>query len=827
MHYSWDVPIELSPDVYEALSKVKSLQILDICLDIASITRSITMPHPSIPLPPDVAQQMANAQYFPPIPAATNSFPPSGSAKNLAPVAKSKITKMKIERRRFGNFSNLRELRIGVIDNLDCLDQIHLCLAHSSKTVRVLWLSLSPALVRKARKLPSNSQPGPSAVDQMDDEEGITEPTTPETNIPAPAVPNDADIKKERKDQESTLARVFGFERLLLEDKTLDKSLKATAKSVKLTQIETDPVERFKQQLLAVLKSPTLNDPNKYNVHDIVKNLRENLERMVSTKAPKSSFKPKPVKKAVAKKPKSAGAWAQPPFSMQQTSGWDPLPPLPVAGSSGQAGQAPNAFLPPPPKMDKNGNTILPDTELFHTLFGPGGSGNPPIGDMSASGQYLPSSSSQASNANYNNKPSSSSYSFALPKFPSSSQQLQFSHNTLPSSYSGSVSFPLSNILSNPNLLVGILPEEHNKKLQHLKDSIASYENAANFAHQNVGKPTSQTSSPLKSEDFAGVDSDSESSLSLDELDKPNDITQPNLSEPANVMQDQESDMGMDIDMEHPDFVGDSDDDDDAAGSEGVGMVEEVEEEHRGTSASNAGAQLPDSSKPTLKENVPLATDTNFTNNALMDNKKIPSATEVDGTHEEQKPLVNGVPKMRPDDIMQEYIRMTHGFSLEEFCLYLVPLKPSILAKALNISCLRKVVFYSVGPQGAFWTMLEKLLDQGSQSALQVICTDDVSNAFVRCVSKLSGLKQLHLMRRSTKDFDSTTSKAPATIDEIRKLALVKQLPTLESLSIVNYEDDKWDLNGKCLRLLAARGKKLKDLACGMDTTHFVSLKNS
>ena len=813
--------MELSPNVYDALSKIQSLQCLHVRLDIASITRTITMPHPSIPIGPEFTQQIANSQYFPPIPTNTGPYPPSGSAKNVTAINKSKLMRMRVERRRFGNFNDLRALHITAIDSLDCLDQIRLCLAQSSKTVRLLSLSLSHALVKKARKMPSNSQPGPPAVDPMDDDEGVTEPTTPETNIQAPAAPNDADIKKERKEQESTLARVFGFEKPAVEDMKLDKSLKAAAKSVKLTPTESGQIEKLKRQLSLIMKSPVLNELDACDAQEIVKTLRERLDKVTLLKASKTASKPKPAKKVVTKKPKPTGtAWmSTPPYPLPpEIAHWDPLPPLPQAGSSSDPLAKPNTFLPYTSSVNKNGPAVS-DADLFSSLFGgPGGNAMADIG-------FLPSSSSQASNVNYNStnapKPSSG-FSFGMPKTSHSSQPPQFGNNAFPSSYSGSVSHsPYDAYYSlTPQALIQKLMENNHKKYQHASLA-AIYQKYANQAHQNNGKPTSQTST---TEDLVGVEYvPSDTSSSLDELDKPSDVTEPNLPEQTNGIQTHESGPDMDIDMEHPDVVGESDGND--AGSEASGMSQDEGDEGIDISNTN-GVALPNSVDSLQKENVPLPTEVTSTNDMLMNSKETTTTNAFDGAGEETKPSIFGErlsDARLPEDIMQEYIRMTHGFSIEELSLYLVPLKPSVLAKALNLSCLRRVEFYSVGPQGAFWTMLEKFIEQGSESALRIIHTDDVSTAFVRCVSKLNGLQQLHLMRRSTKDFDSTTSKAPATIDEIRKLALLKHLATLESLSIVNNEDDKWDLSGKCIRLLAARGKKLRELACSMDTTHFVS----
>ena len=654
----------------------------------------------------------------------------------------------------------------------------------------------------------------------------MTEPNTPDTNVPVPAAPNEADIKRERQAQELTLARVFGFEKPANEDRKLDKLLKATAKSVKLTETESDKLGKLQQNLQAVVNSAALSSSDRLEIQELIKKINESLKKAVSGRPLQSKPKLKGHKKGPGHKSKtSISGWAQPPLPFpHDVQNWESMPPLPPVGTSSKG----------PPKSvpyfytsnSKNGGNPNNGTVLGD-LFGTGSSS---MGDVLADAQLIPTS--QAPNGQYappNPKVIQGGFSFAPPKFPPPSQPPLFSTTAYSNSQSGTVSPPLYFVEDSLllQMLQGVLPHAQPCSNHPHHTHHAASQSSANLLGQNNGKTSVHTSS---APDLHDAETDSDTSSMLDEDDGPKNVIASTQADPVNGDKalESESDIDMDIDMDHPDVDGQSDDND--AGSEGSEMsVAEEGTAAQGNGLSTDGIAHESHNAVALKENVPLVKEDTGANKEPT-KVALTQKDFLDGTlsDEEKSDISRSASKSRdPEAIMQEYIRSTHGFSLEEFSLYLVPLKSSILIKALNLSCLRRLILYSVGPQGAFWTALEKSLEQGSGLSLHVIRTDDVSNAFVRCVSKLSGLKQLHLTRRSTKDFDSTTTKAPATLDEVRKLILNRHLVTLESLALANFEDDKWDLNGKCLRLMAARGKKLKELACSMDNTNFVSLEHT
>ena len=820
--FVWDVPVELSPDIYDALSRIKALQRLHIRLDVASINRLPTSPYG--PLGQDFAQQVANTQYFPPAP---GSVPPPAAYRAGTGLKHSKLTRMRLERRKLGKIGNLRDLRIIAVDNLDCLEQVSLGLAKSSGSLKTLSLSLSQALVRKARKQPSSNPPPPgAAMDPGEEDEGLTEPNTPDTNAPPPVVPNDADIKKEKKAQESVLARVFGFWHLETDDKKLDKSLKASAKSVELPKSGDVQLRKIRTSLQSVVENSTISTNDKAALQALIKSLNVKLDQGSVPKPPKSKSKPKELKKSTAKKPKLTGnQWTQPvpPFPQSLNDEWSSVPPPP--GASGQGGSS----LSKPSAGFHFGSKSKAKKPYDNMLFGGPASSSLTMPADFMDPQYLYSSSFSGSTPfNKTTPPGASLFAIPMPTYNSSSSQPppppppQFGgNNNSTNSYPGSVSlFPLNNEESLfAQLICCMPPPPHQSAYDDLIYSAqTAHQDFANLQIQNSGKPSTATPTP---EELGVPESDSDSSSSPDEADSSNPAAEPlTAANPTQNKADAESDM--DIDMEHPDVVDEANSND--GGSEKSAMSDD---ETAGT-AQKAGAEdtvMTESPAFFLKENFPMPEEILKKENKLTNGKRLTSADALDGIQTGEKESSPSEPRTKArnvDDIMQDYIRMTHGFSLEELSLYLVPLKPSIIARAINLSCLRRLVFYSVGPQGGFWTYYEKFLEQGNESSLRIIRTDDVSNAFARCVSKFRGLKELHLLRRPTKEFESTTTKPPAPIDDIRKYILNKHLATLESLAIENQEDDKWDLTSSSIRLIAAKGKKLKELGCSFDVANFV-----
>ena len=180
-----------------------------------------------------------------------------------------------------------------------------------------------------------------------------------------------------------------------------------------------------------------------------------------------------------------------------------------------------------------------------------------------------------------------------------------------------------------------------------------------------------------------------------------------------------------------------------------------------------------------------------------------------------------------PDEEMREYIRATHGLQLEELSLYLIPLRASILARALDLNLLRRLTLLSVGSQDPFWLLLAKLQRHSAHISFESIHTDHVSMAFLEFLRTFEGLQDLFMLERSTKnEADSGLSKAGVNITSIRKLALTKHIRTLQRLMIKNENDETWDLDAKTIRFLSSRGAGLTEMAISLNMKHYVSRLN-
>lgn len=174
---------------------------------------------------------------------------------------------------------------------------------------------------------------------------------------------------------------------------------------------------------------------------------------------------------------------------------------------------------------------------------------------------------------------------------------------------------------------------------------------------------------------------------------------------------------------------------------------------------------------------------------------------------------------------MQEYVRATHGLPLEELRLHWIPLKAAIVGRGLDLTVLQRVTLLDVGPQDTFWALLARLTNEDNRIAFKSIHTDNVSVAFAKYLATYSGLEELFMHERNTKD--DADSPKPIDITAIRKLALPSHVLTLKKLMIRNERlgHESWEVDNKMLRFLALKCRGLKELACSMKMTTYVCSK--
>ncbi|PGH28134.1 hypothetical protein AJ80_00024 [Polytolypa hystricis UAMH7299] len=181
----------------------------------------------------------------------------------------------------------------------------------------------------------------------------------------------------------------------------------------------------------------------------------------------------------------------------------------------------------------------------------------------------------------------------------------------------------------------------------------------------------------------------------------------------------------------------------------------------------------------------------------------------------------SGTDEESGDHAIQEYIRLHHGIPLESLSIYLIPVKPSILCRAINICSLKHVSLMNVGPQRAFWAMLGKL-HQTTPLQLTSIQTDNVTPSFLSFLSELDYMEDLFLIERSSRSkVEPLTPKTTVTIDDIRKQVLSKHTRSLRRLMIRNDNDNSWALSKESVNILAGHGSRLTELVVALDSSNF------
>lgn len=165
---------------------------------------------------------------------------------------------------------------------------------------------------------------------------------------------------------------------------------------------------------------------------------------------------------------------------------------------------------------------------------------------------------------------------------------------------------------------------------------------------------------------------------------------------------------------------------------------------------------------------------------------------------------------------MRDYVRETRGIALETLKIYLIPVKASVLSRAVDLRALRHIVLLNVGIQAPIWALMHRE-NREAPLPLCKIFTDNVSLVFLNFVASLQKVDELLLLEREAKAKpESFAPRTQTTMDQIRRLVLKKHLPTLTRLMIKNSADTTWDIDEKTVLLLCKQGKKITELACNM-----------
>lgn len=193
---------------------------------------------------------------------------------------------------------------------------------------------------------------------------------------------------------------------------------------------------------------------------------------------------------------------------------------------------------------------------------------------------------------------------------------------------------------------------------------------------------------------------------------------------------------------------------------------------------------------------------------------------ESDSLNEDK---ANEESRIAADRKIHEYVRTHHGLPLEQLSLHLIPVKPSVICRAINVWALKHVSLLDVGPQRAFWATLSKL-HESNPLQISSIHTDNVTPEFLDLVHSLDCVKELFMFERNSRvAMKSSAPKTAVSIVDIGKKVLVKHSAHLERLIIRNDDNLSWALNRDQIMAIVDKGSKLKELVIAMRSPFFVS----
>ncbi|KAG5206105.1 F-box domain-containing protein [Trichophyton interdigitale] len=184
-------------------------------------------------------------------------------------------------------------------------------------------------------------------------------------------------------------------------------------------------------------------------------------------------------------------------------------------------------------------------------------------------------------------------------------------------------------------------------------------------------------------------------------------------------------------------------------------------------------------------------------------------------------PADNDDHSINEHDVIHNYVRQNHGISLDSLSIYLVPAKPSVLCRGINVWTLRHISLLNVGPQRALWATLENL-NSYNPIPLVSVHTDNVTSNLLSFLSGLQRLEELFMIERSTRSrVEPSTPKPTVTVEGMRDLVLTKHIGTLKRLMIRNDNDLSWALDPASVLLIARNGHKLIELVAHLGSRCF------
>lgn len=238
----------------------------------------------------------------------------------------------------------------------------------------------------------------------------------------------------------------------------------------------------------------------------------------------------------------------------------------------------------------------------------------------------------------------------------------------------------------------------------------------------------------------------------------------------------------------------------------------------------NLGISDPDDINVEEPEALELGLEETLPNDNTPDGDSTERSTVDAGADSKAQSHNPGQLTYKENTNMKDYIRRTRGLRLNHLAIQLIPVKASVLSRAIDLNVLKSITLLNVGPQAAFWAVVMRE-DKISPLPLCKIHTDNVTSTFLACAAQLTTLTQLCLLERMPKDRgESTAAKTLVSMEHIRQKVLKKHAAHLRILVLRNEASNEWDLSVRAILLLCRRAKKLEELAVSFGIKTMVSL---
>ena len=789
----WDLPVELSGHVYRALQKVESLGHVYIRLDGG-------------PAPKPAPRSSGPLSYYPPPPlvdAPLPNDPPSGIIIRSSGQKRKKgySSTFWADKRAFSGFTKLQTLEITQLTSLEGLLDLRECIKACSSSLRSLTLTVNSRFGSKAQR--SSVPPPPNDYDSLSDTEPDNDEYLDAANPNAPEL-NEADRRQEKMALEGLLANLFdlqgtaaraqklerkmglaGGKCLIESDKSQTLKLLENAFS-SMHELDASKAGSSQSANLRVAKIKMVKElAELYISQHTLKTMRHGRAEAKSTskkvlkpsKYPPPSYPPPgmPDEDALAlenfnfEEFLDANGHVSSPGSFDSPIGSSNTKPWPSA----QSKYSPND----PIYIDEP----LPHLHAPNTM---GSSLNPSTTSINADLQaFSPALISPFSNAVQPPINVKSTSTKGLEYLPYNTPHQPYSlHPEIVPKYTGKA----------PKIKYKPYPKHSSKS--PVPDSVL-YDGAPGSTKKNFGISNSagfMSSKPVKisghpiSDIHKKYNINSSSSGSSTVSDDESDLSPVTATPPGGIIfkagsNDAQMDDGPDVDMEHPDLDDmDFNEDQESVSSDSSQDITRRKRTRPSASAFQVSVGKTGESHP---ESQPPAKD---------------SSREANET-------------------MHEYIRVTHGIQLEVLRLQYVPMKASILGRALDLRAVQRITLLETGPQDAFWALLIKLTDPEAPIMFKSIHTDHISMALLKYLSGYVGLEELFLHERRSKKKESD-SGIEVDITSIRRQALRPHIRSLKRLMLRNERSDCWDFDFKTVHMLATQAKNLKEMAISLKT---------